>query len=518
MKSKKRPHMRGFHCAWIAFFLSFCCWFSIAAILPEIQDTLGLSDSEAWLSSTCSLLPLLLLRFTILPLAEGMGPKFTMCAVLVISAIPTALTGTIDSLGGLIIIRMCIAIAGINFSACQLWIGKMFVKEISGVANGLAGGFGNAAGGFIQILIGSVLFPLFRDYVYADEEDQSDASEKSWRTVCVFPAVMAMIAAVWIWFYSDDTPHGDYRAMRKMGWINDEKSAGQNLWAAAKNHNTWIMFIQYATTSGVEVTFLNGAATYFKGDFNQSTEKAALIASGVGWVNLFATGIGGYVADLAYQKKGMQGRMMWQFFCIFVQGLLTMVFSQMDNLGMAIFMLILTSTFVEFSEGSSYGFIPYISSQCEGSVGGIAGAGSIVGAIGFGLLFYKNSDPKVAFLIMGACISASAFLTPFISIVGESSWFVEPEVGEAKFKARRWNAAITMTSPKRRRQGLVMTKMKFSNKNNVDAAGDDNMEDGGEDKCSQILEEGGNEVTKNCASSDRHNSADRSSSISTTII
>eukprot|EP00814_Leptocylindrus_danicus_P007046 CAMPEP_0116014634 /NCGR_PEP_ID=MMETSP0321-20121206/6375_1 /TAXON_ID=163516 /ORGANISM="Leptocylindrus danicus var. danicus, Strain B650" /LENGTH=470 /DNA_ID=CAMNT_0003484285 /DNA_START=229 /DNA_END=1641 /DNA_ORIENTATION=- len=381
-----------------------------------------------------------------------------MCAVLVISAIPTALTGIVNNIEGLIIIRMFIGIAGVNFSACQFWIGKMFVKEISGVANGLAGGFGNAAGGFIQILIGAVLFPLFRDHVYANFEND-DAAEKAWRTVCVFPAVVAILAAIWIWFYSEDTPHGDYRTMRNKGWINDEKSAGQNLMAAAKNHNSWIMFLQYATTSGVEVTFLNAASKYFQDEFGQSTETAALIASGVGWVNLFATGIGGYVADLSYQKKGMRGRMLWQFLCIFVQGILTMVFSSINNLGLSIFMLIITAIFVEFSEGSSYGFIPYISSQCEGSVGGIAGAGSLCGAVAFGLLFSQSDDPRWAFLIMGGCISASAFLTPFISIVGESAWFIEPEIGEAKYKARSWNAAITMSSPKIRRQGLVMTKM-----------------------------------------------------------
>jgi len=275
----------------------------------------------------------------------------------------------------------------------------------------------------------------------------------------VFPAVVAIFAAVWIWFYSEDTPHGDYRAMRSKGWINDEKSAGQNLMAAAKNHNSWIMFFQYATTSGVEVTFLNAASKYFQDEFGQSTETAALIASGVGWVNLFATGIGGYVADLSYQKKGMRGRMLWQFLCIFVQGILTIVFSSVNNLGLSIFMLIITAIFVEFSEGSSYGFIPYISSHCEGSVGGIAGAGSLCGAVAFGLLFSQSDDPRSAFLIMGGCISISAFLTPFISIVGESAWFIEPEIGEAKYTARSWNAAITMSSPKMRRQGLVMTRM-----------------------------------------------------------
>lgn len=41
--STARPHMRAFHYAWLSFFCVFMAWFSIAPLLGEIQDSLGLS-------------------------------------------------------------------------------------------------------------------------------------------------------------------------------------------------------------------------------------------------------------------------------------------------------------------------------------------------------------------------------------------------------------------------------------------------------------------------------------------
>ena len=38
----------------------------------------------------------------------------------------------------------------------------MFTKEIAGTANALVGGWGNLGGGVTQLVMGAVLFPLFK--------------------------------------------------------------------------------------------------------------------------------------------------------------------------------------------------------------------------------------------------------------------------------------------------------------------------------------------------------------------
>ena len=55
----------------------------------------------------------------------------------------------------------------------------MFTKEVVGTANALVGGWGNLGGGVTQLVMGSVLFPLFKLGMRA---------EKAWRTVCLVPA------------------------------------------------------------------------------------------------------------------------------------------------------------------------------------------------------------------------------------------------------------------------------------------------------------------------------------------
>lgn len=59
------------------------------------------------------------------------------------------------------------------------------------------------------------------------------------------------------------------------------------------NFNAWVMFVQYAACFGVELTVNNVAATYFKDEFDLTTEKAALAASLFGLMNLFARSLGG---------------------------------------------------------------------------------------------------------------------------------------------------------------------------------------------------------------------------------
>ena len=66
---------------------------------------------------------------------------------------------------------------------------------------------GNAGGGLTQVVMGTALFPLFRD-VFLQEKD--NAAELAWRTVCVVPAVVAILTGILIIRTSDDCPLGNY--------------------------------------------------------------------------------------------------------------------------------------------------------------------------------------------------------------------------------------------------------------------------------------------------------------------
>ena len=172
----------------------------------------------------------------------------------------------------------------------------MFTKELVGTANATVAGWGNLGGGVTQLLIGSLLFPLFKNIYNGD-------ANKAWRTVCIFPAFAGLVTSVCVIKYTDDSPKGNYSKFKKQK-IMESVSASRSFTSGFSEMNTWLMFIQYACCFGVEISMNNAAALYFKDEFELTTEKAAAIASIFGWMNLFARGLGGYISDRASARIG----------------------------------------------------------------------------------------------------------------------------------------------------------------------------------------------------------------------
>merc|ERR1739846_31237 len=100
-----------------------------------------------------------------------------------------------------------------------------------------------------------------------------------------------------------------------------------------------------------------------------------------------------------------------------IEGAMVLVFANSNSLGLAIFILVIFSSFVQAAEGSTYGIVPYVDPPSTGSIAGIVGAGGNSGAVCFGLGF-RQLTTKNAFMIMGFSVIASAFTTAFISIKG----------------------------------------------------------------------------------------------------
>lgn len=411
--SLARPHMRSFHCAWWCFFMGFFVWFSIAPLLSEIRTDLDITTAEVWTSSIAAVGTTIFTRFILGPLCDKYGARILFSAVLCATAIPTACTGLIQTAGGLTVLRSFIGIVGGTFVMNQYWLSMTFAKECVGTANALGAGWGNLGGGVTQLVVGSMLFPLFK-WIYSGD------SEKSWRTVCVVPALMAFCSGAVCYFAADDSPKGQYWERKRSGQ-RPEVSATDSFLLASNNWNTWILFFQYACCFGVEITMNNAVALYFKDEFGQSTESAAAIASTFGWMNLFARGCGGIASDYANERwGGMGGRIMIQTYFLAFEGVMVMIFATCESLSTSIVAMLVFSLFVQAAEGSSFGIVPYIDGRCTGSISGIVGAGGNVGAVGFSLGFRQMSY-RHGFFIMGFSILCSAFLSAFIKIEGHST-------------------------------------------------------------------------------------------------
>ena len=287
----------------------------------------------------------------------------------------------------------------------------MFSKDIVGVANGLVGGWGNVGGGVTQIVMGTLLFPLFRDSFYDGD------AEQAWRTVCIVPAIVATCTALIVVTTSEDCPDGNYKELKKLGAM-PEISASASFRSGAIDFNTWLLYIQYACCFGVELTMNNYTATYFVDKFGLTTEKASAIASIFGFMNIFARGAGGFTSDKFMNRFGMRGRIFWQGFTLIMEGLCIFIFATLDSLWAAILLLTIFSVFVQAAEGSTYGIVPYVNPTAPGAVAGIVGAGGPTGAVLFGLGFRQLANPKHAYFLMAGIVVLSGVTTLFFNIKG----------------------------------------------------------------------------------------------------
>jgi len=422
-----RPHMRAFHFAWWSFFIAFFIWFAIAPLLPVIKKDLKLSTQDIWTTNICAVAFDICMRFVLGAVCDKYGARVPMGIVLMLASIPTACIGLVNSLTGLICIRLFIGLAGSTFVMCQCWTTRMYTKEVVGVANGLVGGWGNVGGGATQLVMGTALFPLF---VSLHNGDQSMA----WRTVTLVPAAVAFCTGIIVIRFSDDCPRGNYKELKRSGEM-PEVSAAASFRGGALDFNTWLLFFQYACCFGVELTVNNAAVSYFVNRFELTIETASAIASIFGFMNLFARGVGGWSSDKANTKLKMRGRILVQAGLLILEGVCIFIFAEMTDLAASIIMLTVFSIFVQGAEGSTYGIVPYVNRASPGAVAGIVGAGGPTGAVLFGLIFRSMPDNQNgAFRIMAAIVLASGVSSALITIKGHRGLLFGKEADHTKLQ------------------------------------------------------------------------------------
>jgi len=355
------------------------------------------------------------MRFLLGPLCDKYGARILYMLVLCAAAIPTACTGLVQTATGLTVCRLFIGFAGGTFVMCQYWCSGMFTKDVVGTANAVAAGWGNLGAAVAQLIMGSLLFPLFK-WLFSQGEGvtNEEVAEQAWRTVSIVPAVIAFVSGIVMFFISDDAPRGNYKQLKRQGEMKDVHM-GNSFMSGLKNVNSWLLFVQYACCFGVEMTMNNAVALYFRDEFGQSTESAAAIASIFGFMNIFARGLGGFCSDFGNKKAGMRGRLFVQTLLLFMEGSLILVFSTTKSLATAIVVMSMFSLFVQMAEGSSYGIVPYVDPPITGSISGIVGAGGNVGAVAFTFGFRQLSYVG-AFRLMGAVAIFSSTLSVFIFV------------------------------------------------------------------------------------------------------
>lgn len=407
------PPMRAFHMAWLAFFLCFFAWFGIAPLMPVVRAEFGLTKGQVGWCIIGSVALTTVARLLIGWLCDRFGPRRTYTGLLVLGSLPVMGIGLSHDFATFLFFRVAIGVIGASFVVTQYHTTQMFADRSVGTANATTAGWGNFGGGATHLVM-PLVFAFFVSTVGL-------TPGASWRASMVVAGATCLAVGVAYYFLTQDTPRGDFRALRAAG---DQVRQRGTFALACRDPRVWALFAAYGLCFGVELTIDNVAAMYFVDHFPEldsmgsvrALTVAGLCASLFGGMSVFARTLGGYAADRCGNRWGFSARAKWLFFVLFCEGLLLMLFSQMRGLYSAIPSLMLCGLFVHMAAGATFAVVPFVNRTALGSVAGIVGAGGNAGAVLSGLLFKSDAlSWPAAFFLLGAVVTLGSFSSLFIS-------------------------------------------------------------------------------------------------------
>lgn len=409
--SLKTPQMRAFHMTWVAFFLCFFAWFGIAPLMSVVREEMQLTKSQVGWCIIGSVAITVIARMFVGWLCDRIGPRLAYTWLLILGSIPVMAIGLSQRYESFLVCRMLIGLIGASFVITQYHTSVMFAPNCVGTANATAAGWGNLGGGVTQMVM-----PL----VFAGFVGLGCTQALGWRLSMVVAGAVCALAGVAYYYFTQDTPAGNFRELRAAGKMPAKKAVNGTFLEACRDRRVWALAAVYGACFGLELTIDNVAALYFVDYFDelkqadplQALRTAGLIAGLFGGMNVFARALGGIIGDRFGARWGLSGRVKWLFLVVFCEGLMLMCFAQARTLFAAIPLLMLFGLFVKMSNGATYSVVPFINSRALGSVAGIVGAGGNVGAVAAGFLFKAEflSWPTALF-ILGTVVTSCSFLS-----------------------------------------------------------------------------------------------------------
>jgi len=401
---KTNPHMRAFWGATLAFMLAFIGWFAFAPLMTVVRKDIGLCDNNAAIqldieeknvkcickkqckstigdANIASVSFDVFTRFILGAVIERLGPVNTDVVLLLWGSVTVAAGALVTNGTGLIIVRFLVSALGSTFVVNQFWNSILFNASVVGTANATAGGWGNMGGGLTQTLM-PMIYKLFNSGFGFD-------LSMSWRLSMLFPAIMYLFLAAWIFTCTQDTTTGKF----DVAMLGKTTKAGVGTYLEClRDYRVVLMTFQYSACFGCELVMNNTLATHFHDYFGVELVAAGLLATTFGAMNLFARSLGGIGSDMANARWGMCGRLWMHFFSLFGQAIFLFGFGSITTeMGWppALAMLVIFSIFVNMAEGTSYGIVPYMIPEHLAVVSAVVGAGGTAGAVIATWAFYK---------------------------------------------------------------------------------------------------------------------------------
>ena len=414
---------------WLAFFVCFFAWFGIAPLMSVVREELALTKDQLGWCIIGSVAATALARLLAGWLCDRVGPRLAYSGLLVLGSLPVMGIGMSQDFATFLVFRVAIGVIGASFVITQCHTTQMFASRCVGTANATTAGWGNFGGGVAHLAM-PLVFAFF-----ATTLGLTPAA--SWRAAMLVAGAVCLLAGVAYFFFTQDTPEGNFRELRAAGRLPPKQPVRGTLLEACGDFRVWTLFVAYGLCFGIELTIHNVAALYFLDSFAELEHMepakalgiAGLCASVFGGMSFFARPLGGMVADRCGRRWGFNGRVKWLFLALFCEGLLLMLFSRTRGLYAAIPTLLVCGLFVHMAAGATYAVVPLVNRKSLGSVAGIVGAGGNAGAVLAGFLFKMESMSwPAALFVLGAAVTLGSFTS---LVIGERGFAeaTEPAVG-----------------------------------------------------------------------------------------
>lgn len=374
--------IRTFWITSIAFFICFFAWFGIVPFMPDVVKDLGLTPDQKWNSIILAVTGTVFARLVIGKLCDRFGPRLCYTYLLLLGAIPVILIGFVQTPLQFLICRLFIGFIGASFVITQFHTSIMFAPNIVGTANATSAGWGNLGGGANRLGM-----PLIAAAVVSF----GIADEIAWRYSMVIAGIIAMLMGAVYYFFTQDTPEGNFAELKKEGKMPNLKKDEEGFLSVLKDYRVWILFIVYAACFGMELTVYGTMDDYLQNTFGLTRSTAGNLVLSFALMNIFARTLGGFFGDRFGKLKGLRGRVIFLTMILAAEGIMLSIFSITTSLAVGMIFLIAFSLTVQMAEGATFSVVPFINKKAIGSISGIVGAGGNVGAF-LAAMFLKSKS------------------------------------------------------------------------------------------------------------------------------
>lgn len=461
-----RGRYRILHLSWLAFFLTFVCWFNFAPFATTIQKDLHLTPDQVKVLLICNLALTIPARIIIGMLLDRLGPRVTFSALLMFALLPCLATAMAQDFNQLVLSRLLMGIVGAGFVVGIRMVAEWFPPKEIGIAEGLYGGWGNfgafgaefalpsiaVATGFLAgghtnwrlaILLTGVVTAVYGFIYYNNVQDtppgktyrrpkRSGAMEvtsaKSFWAMCLsnFGLIFALGLLAWrlaqpkLHFFSTTQMFVIWGLLAALfafqtykAWqVNWDVLTGVKIYSPAERYQfrqVALLEICYIVSFGSELAAVSMLPAFFEHTFNLNHVTAGMIAASYPFLNLVSRPSGGLISDKLGSRK-------WTMTIIAAGiGVGYLLAHNIDKnwpLALAIAVTMFSAYFAQAGCGATYGIVPLLKKEITGQISGNVGAYGNFGGVVF-LTIFSLTDAPTLFVTMGIsalmCASLCAF-------------------------------------------------------------------------------------------------------------